>query len=84
MRYLFSSDAILVDEAIIPKDGSVDIMCGSEIVPGPGGQGSTCLHFVISLKFSVYFLKHCVSMMEESNWYDLVSRKPSGWRLRVE
>lgn len=40
---LFSSDAILVDEALIPKDGAVDIMSGSEIVPGPGGQGSTFL-----------------------------------------
>lgn len=42
---LISSDAILVDEAIISKHGAVDIISGSEIVPGPGLQGSTCLVF---------------------------------------
>jgi len=34
-----SSDAILVDKAVVPKDGAVDIISGSEIVPGPEEQG---------------------------------------------
>ncbi|EFH67629.1 hypothetical protein ARALYDRAFT_891543 [Arabidopsis lyrata subsp. lyrata] len=33
-----SSDAILVDEAVVLKDSAVDIMSGSEIVPVPGGE----------------------------------------------
>ncbi|XP_013632520.1 PREDICTED: uncharacterized protein LOC106337984 [Brassica oleracea var. oleracea] len=42
-----SSDAILVDEALIPKDGAVDIMSGSEIVPSPGGQGYLQYRFTV-------------------------------------
>ncbi|CAL9217977.1 unnamed protein product [Arabidopsis halleri] len=33
-----SSDAILVDKAVVLKDGPVDIMSGSEIVPVPVGE----------------------------------------------
>ncbi|CAN8287424.1 unnamed protein product [Cochlearia groenlandica] len=42
-----SSDAILVDEAVIPKDGSVDILSGSEIVPGPEEQGYLQYRFTV-------------------------------------
>ncbi|KAG7656750.1 Zinc finger C3HC4 RING-type [Arabidopsis suecica] len=42
-----SSDAILVDKAVVPKDGAVDIISGSEIVPGPEEQGYLQYRFTI-------------------------------------
>ncbi|CAH2059034.1 unnamed protein product [Thlaspi arvense] len=79
-----SSDAILVDEAIIPKDGSVDILCGSEIVPGPEGQGYLHYRFTVmpAPESSTQLLK--ISIDPENAkcsiclnvWHDVVTAAP--------
>lgn len=79
-----SSDAILVDEAIIPKDGAVDIMSGSEIVPGPGGQGYLQYRFTVVpapdsrsqlLKISID-PDHAKCSICLNVWHDVVTAAP--------
>uniref|UniRef100_A0A0D3BRF4 Uncharacterized protein n=2 Tax=Brassica oleracea TaxID=3712 RepID=A0A0D3BRF4_BRAOL len=66
-----SSDAILVDEALIPKDGAVDIMSGSEIVPSPGGQGYLQYRFTISIDHDHAKCSICLNV-----WHDVVTAAP--------
>ncbi|XP_010461555.1 PREDICTED: E3 ubiquitin-protein ligase CHFR-like isoform X2 [Camelina sativa] len=79
-----SFDAILVDEAVIPKDGAVDIMSGSEIVPGPEGQGYLQYRFTIMpapesrtqlLKISID-PEHAKCSICLNIWHDVVTAAP--------
>nr|VDD05999.1 unnamed protein product [Brassica oleracea] len=79
-----SSDAILVDEALIPKDGAVDIISGSEIVPGPGGQGYLQYRFTVMpapdsrsqlLKISID-PDHAKCSICLNVWHDVVTAAP--------
>ncbi|GAV74000.1 zf-C3HC4_2 domain-containing protein [Cephalotus follicularis] len=79
-----SSNALLVDEAIVQNDDVIDIQCGSEIILGPAGEGYMIYRFKVmpsreSCKQQLQIgidVEHARCSICLNIWHDIVTVAP--------